>query len=152
MIGFAVMSFDLPAVKTSGNPMDKAEMIMEIMDATGKHIVFELRDEAYIRLDHDSLMAFVSAYKRYRLVGYQPEWRDCDDFSSLFIALIPFTAPGEHEAARAAFEVDVRLPEGLHSVVLCFTDKGAFVIEPQAGDVLAVADYAMRSNIIRGRG
>ena len=75
-------------------------------------------------------------------VKYMPDIFDCDDFASLFRALMV-----QHTGKNAVFFVAGALYYGdeflgLHAWVAVVTTNGAFFIEPQTGDIFPARCHA----------
>ena len=120
------------------------------------------RHTRFLVLDQAWLTGFL-AWHEYFLwkfdVSFQAEVFDCDDFAVSMLAFVDLSMvrSGRHAEAALIGRLTIEQKKnwaltpagGWHEVILCATQQGLQVIEPQNGRMIALKDYPNRTSIIR---
>ena len=103
----------------------------------------------------DLLVTFATFIDTERIRAEADTW-DCENFSNMLssITTVSIWRAGHFDTRAAVgwLKVDGKqgwagMPSGMHSLMFAITDLGVFIIEPQNGQYIRLADYPNRQNI-----
>ncbi|MBI2516479.1 MAG: hypothetical protein HYV95_06135 [Opitutae bacterium] len=116
------------------------------------------RSSDFLVADHDWLRRFLEWQRYFHWRSddrYRREVFDCDDFTVRMMAFADLALLRAGAPARPVLigRLVVRSRHvwaniragGLHEVILCATDRGLHVVEPQNGTIIPLADYPNRT-------
>ena len=137
------------------------DVIAEFRKTTDKPPAINYTRQTFVRPDREWLLAFVEWFRKLGSslnMHYEDQLFDCDKYSRCFVAFADLLARkgGEtrgsicvgwatvfNDQSFAGIEAGVA-----HSVVIVGTRDGLFVIEPQNGTIVPLAEYPNRNAIL----
>jgi hypothetical protein len=137
------------------------DITAEFRQATSKPPAIYYTGRTFVRPDREWLLDFVRWFRKLGAslnIHYEDQLFDCDKYARCFVAFADLLARkgGEtrgsicvgwasvfYDQAFAGIEAG-----GAHSVVIVSTSEGLFVIEPQNGTVVPLAEYPNRDAIL----
>jgi hypothetical protein len=136
------------------------DLLTELKRNTRSHPELIYQAQSFVRPDLRWLKAYVkwfAAVEKPLHIGYQDQTFDCDKFSRCFVAFADLLAlrSGEARASICVGWVTVNNDQAFggveagngHALVLVAALEGMFVIEPQSGAMVPLADYPDRDQL-----
>ncbi|MDB6168839.1 MAG: hypothetical protein JWM88_1703 [Verrucomicrobia bacterium] len=137
------------------------DVIAEFRKSTARQPDINYARRLFVRPDHEWLLAFVRWFRKLEVsldMRYEEPIFDCDKYSRCFVAFADLLARkgGETRGSICVGWAIVfndhdfaGIKAGIsHSVVVVGTSDGFFIIEPQNGTIVPLADYPNRDAIL----